>query len=479
MLAETDVKISLNEKSTQLVTVFMDSLNFVNSYWQFFGVNVGRVKCDAASLTLDLTNLRNVTIENCTFGNWTFRQVDHIIIKNSSTSKDLQTLLNFYKSSGLMENINIKNLNFTNMPYGVIIQSNSYIQITKSKFANNTVSHGLIKVLNSSTLEMRDCTLQNNKAINYAVAIHAVRSFIYLTNTNFSGNNAIQTGGALHANKVYFWSCIFATYNSSVFIYDATFSMNIGRAISLRNNSHLSGVNSSFINNTTPGTGAAIHSENSTLNISYSFCYHNIAKNEGTFYLVFSRTVLTYCIFKTNSNIAVVFFGNTTASIANCTFENNSSSDLAGALLVNTFGNVTVSHTLFLENFAGSAGAALVFGHSSLVISNCSFSRNAASDRQSDVGNGILGAGGAISIVWSVLEIFQSHFDNNFAAYGGGSLFSSNSVLFIHDSVFQNNIATFSGGILLISNQSSLIIKNSSLKNNRILYESSIVGGEA
>ena len=354
VLVETDVKISLNEKSTQPFTVFIDGLKFLNSYWQFFGVNVWMVKYDAVSLTLELTNIRNATIENCTFGNWTFSQVEHVIMKNSRSSKlkDLQMLLNFYKSSGLMENINIKNLNFTNIPYGVIIQSNSYVQVTKSKFVNNTVSHGLIKVLNSSTLEMRYCTLQNNMAINYAVAIHAVRSFIYLTNTNFSDNYAIQTGGALHGNKVYFWSCIFATYNSSVFIYDATFSRNIGRAISLRNNSHLSAVNSSSINNITPGTGAAIHSENSTLNISHCFCYHNIAKNEGTFYLVFSRAVLTYCTFKTNSNMAVVFFGNTTASIANCTFENNSSSDLAGALLVNTFGNVTVSHTLFLENFA-------------------------------------------------------------------------------------------------------------------------------
>ena len=187
-LAETDVKISLNEKSFQPFTVFMEGLNFVNSYWQFFGVNVWMVKCDAASLTLELTHLRNVTIENCTFCNWTFWQVEHVIIKHSksSTSKDFPTSLHFYNSSGLMENINIKDLNFTNMPNRLIIQNSSYIQITQSNFVNNTVSYGLIKVLNSSTLEMRDCTLQKNKAIDYAGAIYADRSFIHLTNTNFS-----------------------------------------------------------------------------------------------------------------------------------------------------------------------------------------------------------------------------------------------------------------------------------------------------
>ena len=173
VLAETDVKISLNEKSTQPFTVFMHSLNFLNSYLQFFVVNVWMVKCDVSSTRLEVTNIRNVTIENCTFGNWTFRQVGHVMIKNSRSCilKDFPTSLNFYNSSGLMENINIKNLNLTNMSNGLIIQNSSYIQITQSNFVNNTVSYGLIKVLNSSTLQMSDCTLQKNKAIDYAKVI--------------------------------------------------------------------------------------------------------------------------------------------------------------------------------------------------------------------------------------------------------------------------------------------------------------------
>ena len=199
MLVETNVKISLNKKSFQPFTVFMEGLNFVNSYWQFSRVNVWMVKCDAAFLTLELTHLKNVTIENCTFGNWTFRHVKHVMIQNSKSSilKNVSTSLNFYNSSGLIENITINYLNITNMPNGLIIQNNSYIQITQSKFVNNTVSYGLIKVLNSSTLEMRDCTLQKNKAIDYAGAVYADRSFIHLTNTNFSDNSAMWGGGAL------------------------------------------------------------------------------------------------------------------------------------------------------------------------------------------------------------------------------------------------------------------------------------------
>ena len=598
------------------------------------------IKCDAASLTLKLTNLRNVTIENCTFGNWTFRQVGHVIVKNSrsSTLKNVPTSLNFYNSSGLIENISINDLNFTNMPKsnryiqiqksglmeniaikdvnfanGLIIQNNSYIQITKSEFTNNTVNFGLIKVLNSSKLEMSNCTLRKNKAIHNAGAIYADRSFIYVTNTNFSDNSAIRRGGALlvkegsfvflkrcifsynqvkigytgekiekhyggaislsnstlngdnvnfTGNKAYyggglacflyskvtaqymhfshniatygsaiygsisckfsckncslyenqnlavnnvitgaaislynhstinvstfkcennighFWGCIFATEKSSVFVYDAIFSMNIGNAILLVNDSYLLAVNASFINNTTPGPGGAICSVNSTLNISRCFCYHNKRMSGGAFTLTFSTAVLTYCTFSNNSNKALAFLDSTSASIVNCTFENNFSPDIAGALLINTSSNVSVSHTTFQKNSAGTGGAVAVFGHSLLVLSNCSFTRNLASNiRRHIIENGLFGEGGAICIVRSVLKIFQSQFYNNFADMAGGSLFCGESLLLIHDSVFQNNIATILTGGAIIVTHSSLTIEDSSLVNNSIQYEIRNEGG--
>ena len=83
----------------------------------------------------------------------------------------------------------------------------------------------------------------------------------------------------------------FVTEKSSVFVYDAIFSMNIGSAILLVNDSYLLAVNSSFLNNTTPGPGGAISSVNSILNISHCFCYHNKAISGGAFTLSFSTAV--------------------------------------------------------------------------------------------------------------------------------------------------------------------------------------------
>ena len=344
----------------------------------------------------------------------------------------------------------------------------SIVNIQHTDFSHNIAVFGsAIYGTISCKFSCKNCSLYENRNA-------AVKNVIFGAAINIYHHSTINVSGFKCENNTgYNWSCIFATHNSSVFIYNAILSRNIGSTISLSNNSHLSAVNSSFINNTTPGIGGAIHSENSTLNISHSFCYQNKANKTGTFYLTFSTTVLTYCTFSSNLNIAVVLSFNTMASIANCSFEGNSSPDVAGALVVDHFGNVTVSQTTFVENSAGTGGAVAVFGHSLLVLSNCSFLRNVASAiTKQMIGNG---GGGAIYILMSVLEIFQSQFNNNFATHSGGAVFFDVSSLLIHNSMLLNNIGSMLGGAILIANQTSLIIKDSSLMNNSVQYD--MVGG--
>ena len=66
----------------------MDGLNFFNSYWQFSRVNLNMTNCKTAFLALELNYSTNVKIENSTFGHWTFKQVQNIIMKNCSNSVD-------------------------------------------------------------------------------------------------------------------------------------------------------------------------------------------------------------------------------------------------------------------------------------------------------------------------------------------------------------------------------------------------------
>ena len=177
----------------------------------------------------------------------------------------------------------------------------------------------------------------------------------------------------------------------------------------------------------------------------------------------------------------MALFFNTSVSIVNCTYESNSSPDFGSALMVTNFCDVTVSHTTFLANSAPFGGAVFVFGHSSLVILNCYYLNNIAPDIGKINFNNELqggeGGGGGLLIVRSVLKIFQSRFYNNFAVLNGGSVLSTESSLLIKDSQFENNIAALSGSAIMILNHSSVIIENSSLMNNSVLYQSTTTGG--
>ena len=97
MLGKSSLIILMNEKTPHTCTVDMDGLSFLKSYWHFNSVNLKIINCYAAFLTLDLKYATNVFIENSTFGNWTFTQVQHIFVKNSSTSyvSGALTSLNF------------------------------------------------------------------------------------------------------------------------------------------------------------------------------------------------------------------------------------------------------------------------------------------------------------------------------------------------------------------------------------------------
>ena len=181
MVLNSEIKISFNGKTAEFPTVFMDGLHFLDSYWQFYQVNINMMNCDAAFLVLEFKHSNNVIIENCTFGNWTFTQVQHVIIKNCSNgyAGGFSASLNFNNSSGLMENITIKDQNFTRIDEGLIIQNYSYINLIKSNFVNNIVSYGLIIVWNLSTLHLSDTNMLQNQARDRAGAIYVFNSVVH------------------------------------------------------------------------------------------------------------------------------------------------------------------------------------------------------------------------------------------------------------------------------------------------------------
>ena len=412
----------------------MNELNFLHSYWQIFDVNFTMIDCQAASLTLELKYSINVIVENCTFGNWTFTNIQKISITNCSNFIHKGPSLKFLNSSGSMENITIKNLNLNSNSNGLVIQDSSNLKILKSTFLNNVVDYRLIKVLNSSTLIMIECKMENNSLEESAGTISPEITSVHFTNFHLDYKDwALEERNV--SRKLFQWKR-----------------------------------NTKFTNIKVTASvieyGGAIYSHYSLLDISHSLFYHNKVNRWGTFFLQLSAATVNNCTFFNNSNTAVILTDNTQASIINCTFQSNSCPFYGGAILVNNSCGLRVLESTFLNNSAAFGGAIVVNWYSTLMVAESSFFKNSANLEIWDVYKNVSGEGGALYIGYSQVKIFQSQFYKNYAYVSGGSLLVGQSSLLMLDAVFENNIAGFNGGAVTIVAYCSAIIENSLFINN-------------
>ena len=447
MFAKSKLRIMLNKKTTEVITIFMNGLNFLDSYWQLLDVNLNMINCHAASLTLELKYSIDVIVENCTFGNWIFTKVQKVFIKNCSNSIDKGSLtsLKFLKSSASMENITIKDLNLSSNFNGLIVQDSSYLKILKSKFLNNIVDYRIITVLNSSTLIMIECKMQNNSAQESAGAV-----LTQITSAHFTNFHLNYKNWALEAKTV------------------------SRKPSSWKQNSKFTNIKATA---STIEYGGAIYSHNSTLDISNSLFCHNKVNGSGTFVSELSKATVNNCTFFKNSNTAVVLIESTEASIMNCIFQSNSCPYYGGAILVNNSCELSVLHSTFLNNSAAFGGAISVHRYSVLMITESSFFENSAILENWDVYKNISGEGGALYISNSKMNTFQSQFYRNYAYVSGGSVAAGESSLMIHNTMFENNIAGYNGGAISTAVYCSTIIEDSLFTNNSAQNKAVAHGG--
>ena len=451
MLAKSDIMILTNEKTTFCCTVVLDGLSFLKSRWQFYSVNLKMINCYAAILVMKIEDVRNVTIENSIFGNWLFDQVQHVSLRNCSGSivKGFSTLLAFYKASGFLENITIKDMVFTNEYEGIWVENNSYVMITKSNLVNNTVIHGLIKLFNSSNLEMSDCTVQNNNAKKYAGAIHVQNSTVHLKETNFNGNKAVYRGGAIYLKNsfLYMKNCIFSN-NQVKFGYPINHELDDGSggAIGLFN-STLKGTNVNFTYNKANYGGAVCIVFHSKVNMQCSnFSHNTAASGSATFGSTFSTFLCKNCSLYQNQNVgrrnhtvATVIYvvQHSMINISGFKCENH-----RGLNCISAYNNsiVIIVNAFFSMNLGGTI---LIKNNSHLVTVGSSFFNNTELEH-----------GGAIFSVNSTLDISHSVFYHN-RAKEGGSLYVMFSTAYLNNCTFKNN----SNAAIIIWNSTASAVK--------------------
>ncbi len=162
-----------------------------------------------------------------------------------------------------------------------------------------------------------------------------------------------------------------------------------------------------------------------------------------------------------------------TATLTDCTFEENYSDNSGGAITALTM-TLEISGSQFLNNTAEGFGGALDLLTSGGTIRDSLFSGNltnytgggavssygssTAFDNCSMVGNYTAGSGGAVLLIGSSLTFTNSRIDGNTAEdQGGGIAMYLSSAPTLHNSVIQGNTAGLDGGAMYLGSSSPAI----------------------
>ena len=469
----------MSEGARYDLKIILDGLSFLNSYWIVYSVNVEITNCHAASLVLNLNHLEHAIIQNCTFGNWTFIEVQNAFIKNCNIVflKDISKSLKFFNSSVYMKNITMEHEIITGDKNGIFIQSYSLLHIEQSTFINNTVKSGIIKTLSSSTLIMSNCTVLENHAKYYAGVIYAKKGFVHLKNTYFNGNMAIDGGGA-----ILIWIMSFLQIKNCTFINNSVDrTSGVGGGI-MSLNSSLVDISHSLFDHNKAHQGGAIYQETGKMKLNQCSFFRNYAKHTGGAVAMSLKSIL--CVLNTTfiSNLQIststlntsqgggaIHLSNSVGNISKSTFQNNVAVVTGGAIRsencslnieYSTFQNDRVS-----DQVKGRGGGMFLYGNSTIKISNVLFSKcyacyggaigRFANFTTITMSNSslIANTGTAILLVTGdTLDINYSTFFNNTSPRDGGAILCEvNCVVKMASTTFGHNRARGVGGAVIVS----------------------------
>ena len=131
----------------------------------------------------------------------------------------------------------------------------------------------------------------------------------------------------------------------------------------------------------------------------------------------------------------------------------------AGRIFYITGNNITLKNLIFINgNYAasGEGGGAIQGAVGDLIINNCSFINNTATNQ----GGAIRGGNGDTTII-------NSTFTNNTATKDGGAIYSYGKDFIVINSTFTNNRATESGGAIMTANNNDFKVSNTKFANNK------------
>ena len=145
---------------------------------------------------------------------------------------------------------------------------------------------------------------------------------------------------------------------------------------------------------------------------------------------------------------------NSSPTLINCMFKNNSSSNWGGGVYLEESGSLFVN-CQFKDNYAERWGGAIFIDDSDIELANCTFEENST-----DV------SAGGILLQYSTAAITNCSFTSNSAKANGGGLFCFFSNPVVMHCVFTSNYVGGEGGGVRCFNNSSPTLINCTFSNN-------------
>lgn len=332
---------------------------------------------------------------------------------------------------------------------------------------NNGSSQGGAIASNSetSTINIRGGIFEDNSCEKYGGAI-ATWGKLNITGGTFRNNSAIY-GGAIAS---------FKKANTSIenAIFEGNSASQGGAVISWN---EIKVKNSSF-NDNEANWGGAIFAKDSIDLTNINFAKNKVAKQGGALYLGSGNPKVTDCVFNGNlSNLqgGAIYIDTANTTINDSEFKENGSGKGGGSILINhdNKGITKISKTSFTDNYSNAFGGGVYLGlNSKLEVTDSSFKNN-----QAAYGAGISSAGnGDVDKELTNIKVEKTNFTGNKSLMGGGIYTAFPTEVF--NSTFSNNEAIVSkndeetnphfsgvgGAMEIIDNKT--VIKESTFREN-------------
>ena len=350
--------------------------------------------CNYLTVPVIITNT-TFTNNTATGGGALYTNINTLTITGSNFINNYASTNGGGAISNLDSILNITNTTFTNNTAtttgaGGAINNQFAMIVNNSIFTNNTALFGgAIYNYNTESpsipMTINGSTFTNNYApIGGSIYNGYSDGILNITNTNFIGNNATQSGGAIYT--LYALSMTNNTFTNN------TSTQNFGGAIFDNCNSLTIPVtitNTTFTNNTAT-EGGALYTNINTLTITGSNFTGNSATNGG----------------------GAIYNLESVLNITNTAFTNNIATTTGTGGAINNQYALLLNNTIFIGNIALNGGAIYNYVNASYIpvtISNSTFTNNTASK------------GGAIyNMGTAILNINFNSITYNTATIGGG-----------------------------------------------------------